>query len=123
MEKKYFVRYMIETPNSISKRQEIENNVYAGWKFDIGKSAFALIDYSFGLYSDFYLSTDSILGAEQESKAIVETILNFIDYSTSSASSAALLTTIYDATPNLEKREFKQIIYKPILDRNVERAF
>lgn len=119
MEKKYFVRYMIDTPNSIEKRQGVEGRVHSAWKFNLGKSEFALIDYDFGLYSDFYLKAYSIMKAEQKSKAIIETILNFIDYSTVSASAPAFLAIIYDATENQSRREFKQIIYKTLLDRNI----
>jgi hypothetical protein len=118
--KKYFVRYFIETPNSISKRPEVEGGLHAAWKFNIGKNEMSLYDHKYGLFSDIYLEEESLERAELESKAIVENILTFIDYSTSSASSPALLISIYDASPNLSKREFKQIIYKPISDRNIK---
>ncbi|MFX0141617.1 MAG: hypothetical protein ACFFDN_48715, partial [Candidatus Hodarchaeota archaeon] len=116
--RKYFVRYFIETPNSISKRSEVESSKSAAWKFNIGKKEIALYDRKNGLSSDIYLEEKSLERAEQESKAIIENILNLIDFSNSSASSPALLMTIYDASPNLSKREFKQIIYMPISDRN-----
>lgn len=118
--KKYFVRYFVETPNSISKRQKLESGESAAWKFNLDKNEIALYDLKDGLGADIYLEEESLERAELESIAIIENILNFIDYSTSSASLASLLLIIYDASPNLLKREFKQILYKRILDRNMK---
>lgn len=116
----YFVRYFIETPNSISKRLKLESGETVAWKFNLDKNEIALYDLKDGLGADIYLEEESLERAELESIAIIENILNFIDYSTSSASSAALLLIIYDASPNLSKREFRQIIYKRLLDRNIK---
>jgi hypothetical protein len=118
--KKYFLRYIIETPNSITHRKEMESGQRDAWKINFGDSKISLFDYKFGLISDFYLLAETITDAEQKSKAIIETVLNFLDYSTSSASAPSLLVIAYDATDKLEYREYKQIIYKSLLERNIK---
>lgn len=120
MNKKYFVRYVIETPNSIANRKGIEGHNVVAMKFNLDKTEISLYDHKYGLISDSYLEAESLDEAEQKSKVFIENILNLIDYSTSSASGPALLVIAYDATDDLNQRAFKQIIYKSLLERNIK---
>lgn len=119
MAKRYFVRYFIETPNSVGNRKDIESGKIFGWKFNLGNNEISLYDHKEGLFSDCYIEADSLNGAEDKSRAFIENILNLIDFSTSSASAAPQFINIYDASPNLFSREYKQVFYIPILERNV----
>ena len=128
VKKRYFLRYFIKTPNSIGNRKEIENGKISAWKFVFGNNEISLIDHIDGLFSDLLVEANSMEEAERKSKVFVENILNLIDFSTSSASSSAVLVNIYDASPNkLPRREYKQIFYLPLKERNIfplnEKAF
>lgn len=120
--KKYFVRYYIETPNSISSRKDIEDGKFLGWKFNFDNNEISLYDQKEGLYADCYIETEPQLALEkieERAKTFVENILNLIDFSTSSASNSALLISIYEATNGLVIRPFKQIFYTPLPEKNV----
>lgn len=119
MAKRYFVRYFIKTPNSIGSRQEIESGKAFAWKFNFGDTEISLYDHKQGLFADFYIYAESFNYAEKKSKTFIENILNLIDFSTSSASSLVLLISGYDASKGLLEREYKQVFYVPIRERNV----
>lgn len=119
MTKRYFVRYFIETPNAVGNRREIENGKFLGWKFNFGNNEIGLYDDKQGLWADCYIDAESLEKGEEKSKIFIENILNLIDFSTSSASSTPLLISIYDTSLGLLEREYKQIIYKPISERNI----
>ncbi len=116
---KYFTRYFIETPNSVGNRKDIELCKIFGWKFNLGNNEISLCDCKEGLFSDCYIEADSLNGAEDKSRAFIENILNLIDFSTSSASATPQFINIYDASPNLLGREYKQVFYIPIREKNV----
>ena len=116
---KYFVRYFIETPNSIGNRRDIENDKTGGWKFNFGHNKIMLYDCKQGFWADCYVEAESQELAEEESKTFTENILNLIDFSVSSASNSPLLISIYDATVRLKDRSFKQIFYITIEERNI----
>lgn len=119
MNKRYFVRYSIETPNALANRKEIEKGEHSIYKFNFGSNEIALYDYKNCLFSDCYVDAESMDKAEEASKGLVENILNLIDFSTASASASSLFISIYDAAPDLKDREFKQVFYVSMLDRNV----
>lgn len=118
MAKKYFVRYFIETTNTIGNRREIENGRVPGLKFNFGNTEIGLYDNRRGLGVDCYVDAESLEKSEEKSKTFVEYILNSIDFSNSSASPQPLFINAYDASPNLQEREFKQLFYVPIPERN-----
>lgn len=119
MTKRYFVRYFIETPNAISNRLEMENGKFSNWKFNLGNTEIILYDDKQGLQADLYLDAESLEKGEEKSKMFIENILNLIDFSTSSASSMSLFISIYDASLGLKERDYKQVIYQPISERNI----
>jgi len=119
MSKRYFVRYFIETPNSVGNRKDIEAGKIFGWKFNLGNNKISFYDHKEGLFSDCYIEADSLNGAKDKSMTFIENILNLIDFSTSSASASPQFINIYDASPNLHSREYKQVLYIPIRERNV----
>jgi len=87
--------------------------------FNLGNTEIVLYDDKQGLRADFYIDTESLEKAEEKSKIFIENILNLIDFSTSSASSAPLFISIYDASLGLMEREYKQVFYQPIPERNI----
>jgi len=120
--KKYFVRYYIETPNSIGSRKDIEDTKVLSWKFNFGNNEISLYDQKQGLYADCYIEAElqmPIEKIEEKAKNFVENILNLIDFSTSSASNSPLLINLYEATDGLINRPFKQMFYIPLPERNV----
>lgn len=119
MTKRHFVRYFIETPNAISNRLEIENGKFSNWKFNLGNTEIILYDDKQGLHADLYLDAESLEKGEEKSKMFIENILNLIDFSTSSASSMSLFISIYNASLGLKERDYKQVIYQPISERNI----
>lgn len=116
--KRYFVRYFIKTPNSIGNRREVEEGKVFGWKFNLGNNEISLYDHKEGLFSDCYIEADSLKAAEEKSRTFIENILNLVDFSTSSASSPPLLINVYDASPDLIERDYKQVFYFPLSERN-----
>lgn len=119
MSKRYFVRYFVATPNAVSNRREIENGKFFNWKFNLGNTEIILYDDKQGLRADFYIDTGSLEKGEEKSKIFIENILNLIDFSTSSASSMPLFISIYDASLGLVERDYKQVFYQPISERNI----
>ena len=119
MIKRYFIRYFVETSNALSNRREIENGKFFNWKFNLGNTEIVLYDDKQGLRADFYIDTESLEKGEEKSKIFIENILNLIDFSTSSASSTPLFISIYDASLGLVEREYKQVFYQPISERNI----
>lgn len=120
--KKYFVRYFIETLNSIGSRKDIEDGKALGWKFNFGNNEVGLYDQKQGLYADCYVEAESQMPTEQieeKAKTFVENISNLIDFSTSSASNSPLFINLYEATDGLISRPFKQVFYIPLPERNV----
>lgn len=117
--KKYFVRYFIETPNSVENRKNIEDEKVFGWKFNFGNNEIGLYDHKQGLFVDCYVIAEDQETAEMKSKTFVENILNLIDFSTSSASNSPIFISTYDATEKLENRFFKQVFYVPLSERNI----
>jgi hypothetical protein len=116
---KYFVRYFIETPNSIGNRKDTENGKSLAWKFNFDNNEISLYNRKEGLFADCYINAGSLEESEEKSMIFFENVLNLIDFSTSSASSPLLFINAYDASPNLKERKFKQIFYVPIKERNV----
>lgn len=119
MIKRYFIRYFVETSNTVRNRREIENGKLFNWKFNLGNTEVVLYDDKHGLQADFYIDTESLEKGEEKSKIFIENILNLIDFSTSSASSTPLFISIYDASLGLVEREYKQVFYQPISERNI----
>jgi len=119
MTKRYFIRYFIETPNSVGNRMDIEEGKVFSWKFNFNNNEIGLYDHRHGLFVDCYIIAENQETAEKKLEILIENILNLIDFSTSSASNVLLFDSSYDATPNLSKRNYKQIFYIPISDRNV----
>lgn len=118
--KKYFFRYFIKTCASIGTRQDIESNKHLGFKFNIGRNEIGLISEKYGLTADCYIyDSNSFIGAENKSKILLENIFNVIDFSMSSASHPPLFLFGYDASPGLNKREFKQCFYFLLNERNI----
>ncbi|HOK17587.1 MAG TPA: HEPN domain-containing protein [Candidatus Paceibacterota bacterium] len=120
--KKYFVRYCIETPNSIGSRKDIEEDKILGWKFNFGNNEVILYDQKQGLHADCYIEAEPqmpIEKIEEKAKTFVENILNLIDFSTSSASNSPLFISLYEATDGLINRPFKQVFYITLPERNV----
>ena len=119
MNKRYFIRYFVETSNALSNRREIENGKFFHWKFNLGNTEIVLYDGKQGLYADFYIVAESLEKGEEKSRISIENILNLIDFSTSSASPMPLFISIYDASLGLVEREYKQVFYQPISERNI----
>lgn len=119
MTKRYFVRYFVETSNALSNRREIENGKFNNWKFNLGNTEIVLYDDKQGLRADFYIDAKSLEKGEEKSKIFIENILNLIDFSTSSASPSPLFISIYDASLGLMEREYKQVFYQLIPERNI----
>lgn len=119
MNKRYFVRYFVETPNAIANRKAIETGLVSCYKFNFGNHEIALYDDKQGLFSDCYIDAESLDKAEEISKVLVENVLNLVDFSTSSASSSPLFISIYDASPDLQEREYKQVFPISMPERNV----
>ncbi|MDD3101929.1 MAG: HEPN domain-containing protein [Patescibacteria group bacterium] len=119
MTKIYFTRYFIETPNSVGNRRNIESGKILGLKFKLGSNEISFYDHDKGLSSDCYIEADSLNDAENKSKVFIENILNLIDLSMSSASASPQFITSYNASSNLPIREYKQILYVPIRERNI----
>jgi len=119
MTKRYFVRYFIETPNAIANRKAIETGQVSIYKFNFGNHEIALYDHKNGLFSDCYVDVEPMDKAEEISKALVENVLNLIDFSTASASSSPLFISIYDASPDLQEREYKRVFPVSMPERNV----
>jgi len=56
--------------------------------------------------------------AEEKASVLIENILTLIDFSTGSCSSSSFVSS-YDASPNLPRREYKQVFRVPTRERNV----
>ena len=58
MDKTYFIRYFIETPNSISARKDLDKDDFAAWKFKFRSGELILYDSKLGLFTDSYKPTN-----------------------------------------------------------------
>ncbi|MFX0137563.1 MAG: hypothetical protein ACFFDN_28250, partial [Candidatus Hodarchaeota archaeon] len=117
MEKKYFIRRIIVTPNSLASREEKESKKQWSWKFNFKDAEVLTYDAEYGLFTDCYIEADSSENAELKSKIYTENIVAMIDFTTLSASAPSNLIITYDASEKIIEREFKQIRYKTIPER------
>ncbi len=121
MEKKYFVRHSIETPNSLVSREEKVGEQYIFWKFKFNDAEVLIFDSDNGLFTDCYVRADSVKNAELLALTHTENIISMIDFANLSASSPARLLITYNASEGVKKREFKQLRYTPIPERNLKK--
>jgi hypothetical protein len=91
------------------------------YRFTLGNTELVFYDLKDGMVADTYIQAESIDEAENKSKLTVETIMSLIDYATSSASSPGIITTIYDATEGVDKREFRKVIHLPMPERGLKK--
>ena len=121
MNKTYFIRQFIETPNSISSRKDIDREDFKRWKFKLESGELILYDSKLGLFTDCYIEADSSEKAELLSTGYTEHLVSIIDYLTASSSPSSHFVLIYEATENVAKREFKQIIHTTFAERNIKK--
>lgn len=117
----YFTRHIIQTPSSFGSREDIDNLQSRGWEFNYNKNKILIYDTSNGLTVDSYIVANSMNKAEQQSKTLIETTVNLIDFSTSAASLPARLIAVYNASNGVRARQFKQVTYNTLQDRNVRK--
>jgi hypothetical protein len=73
-----------------------------------------------GITSDIYLDAESIDKAQFSSNLYAENITGVLDLSTSSPSMKTKLEFIFDASPNVQERDFCQLFYLPPAERNIK---
>lgn len=119
MIKTFFTRYFIETPNSFNNREDIINNKFSNIRFKLPDSDVIFYDHKGGLGVDSYTKADSKDEVLNKTKNLAENIINIIDFTNSSGSNPAIFQSVYDATENVAEREYEQVFYVPLPERNI----
>ena len=105
---KYFVRFKITTPNTVTDISDTGKKEIPGYDFIDGDTKFIIYDKPAGLIADGYIYADTMDNGQKKSSDIINNIINLIDFSTSTSSAIPFLDMIYDASPEKKQRKIKK---------------